>query len=115
MANIAATFTSGLVLGFGTVYAFTTHFTERSYIMKHKLHRASLLLKEAATGSKQSLPVWEEEKPEIMNKYQRLASHISENAIPLAKTEWNSTVATAAGHVTSVSIDTDSIVSGFQK
>ncbi|KAJ2233998.1 hypothetical protein IWW45_003750 [Coemansia sp. RSA 485] len=113
MANVAATFTSGLVIGSGAVYAFTAHFTERSQLMNHKLHRASLSLKEAATGKRQTLPVWNVETPDIMNRYQQIASHISDKAIPLAKTEWNSTIETAASRVSSIDIDSNDLASMF--
>ncbi|KAJ2722573.1 hypothetical protein GGI07_003216 [Coemansia sp. Benny D115] len=111
MANIAATFTSGLVLGGGAVYAFTSYFTEQSHIMNYKLRRASLLLKEASTGELQVLPTWKDAKPDIMNKYQKLVSRVSENAIPLAKTEWNSTIALVADRVSGIDVDADKISS----
>ncbi|KAJ2857355.1 hypothetical protein J3B02_001054 [Coemansia erecta] len=115
MANIAATFTSGLVLGSGAVYAFTACFTERSQLMNHKLHRASLSLKEAATGKRQNLPVLTVETPDIMNKYQKFASHISKKALPLAKTEWNSKIEAAGNWVSSIDIDASELASLFYR
>ncbi|KAJ2201943.1 hypothetical protein IW145_004977, partial [Coemansia sp. RSA 521] len=44
MANIAATFTSGLVLGTGAVCAFTAYFTEQAHFINYKLRRASVEL-----------------------------------------------------------------------
>ncbi|KAJ1887639.1 hypothetical protein LPJ66_009011 [Kickxella alabastrina] len=111
MANIAATFISGLVLGSGAVYAFTSYFTEQSHVINYKLHRASAFLKEAATGEKQSIPAWKDTRPDVMNKYQQFASRISGTAIPLAKTGWNSTISSTASSVADIDINADKLVS----
>ncbi|KAI8319601.1 hypothetical protein GQ54DRAFT_299213 [Martensiomyces pterosporus] len=115
MANIAATFTSGLVIGSGAVYAFASYFTEQSHVMNYKLKRASALLKESVTGEKQPLPTWKESKPDVMNRYQQLASRLSNNAIPLAKTEWNTAVSAAASRVADIDVDADKLASLLRK
>ncbi|KAJ1964528.1 hypothetical protein GGI12_001373 [Dipsacomyces acuminosporus] len=115
MANVAAAFTSGLVVGSGAVYAFTSHFNEQSHVMNYKLQRASALLKESVTGEKQTLPTWKDTKPDVMNKYQQLAGRLSSNAIPLAKAEWNSTISDAAARVAGIEVDADRLASFIRK
>ncbi|KAJ2290370.1 hypothetical protein IW139_004917, partial [Coemansia sp. RSA 353] len=109
MANIAATFTSGLVLGTGAVCAFTAYFTEQAHFINYKLRRASVELHNVTARTNQPLPTWKETKPEIMTTYQQLSARLSGNAVPLAKTKWNSTVALAADNLAQVDVDTDKL------
>ncbi|KAJ1991803.1 hypothetical protein GGI25_003163 [Coemansia spiralis] len=102
MANIVATFTSGLVLSAGAVYAFASFFTEQAHVVNYKLTRASLALKEATTNTKPILPSWKDTKPEVMNKYQQIAARMTNKAVPLAKAEWNNTIASAASRTTNL-------------
>ncbi|KAJ2742612.1 hypothetical protein GGI20_004357 [Coemansia sp. BCRC 34301] len=115
MANVLATYTSGLVLGSGAVYAFVSHFTEQSRAMSYKLHWATAALRDASASRSQATIVQMGAKPKAMNKYQQLTSRLSDNAIPLAKKEWNSTVALAASSVSNVDFDTSRLVSVLQK
>ncbi|KAJ1945353.1 hypothetical protein EC988_005774, partial [Linderina pennispora] len=48
-----------------------------------------------------------ESKPDVMNKYEALSSRLSNNAIPQAKTEWNSTVSCVARGIADIEVDTD--------
>ncbi|KAJ2001864.1 hypothetical protein GGI02_000209 [Coemansia sp. RSA 2322] len=111
MANIAAAFTSGLVLGSGAVYAFVSHFTEQSHAMSYKLRWATAALAQAETREGQV----GDAKPKAMVAYKWLSLRLSGNAIPLAKTEWNNTVSLAANSVSSADVDTDRLVSLLRK
>ncbi|KAJ2162335.1 hypothetical protein GGF46_000699 [Coemansia sp. RSA 552] len=113
MANLAAKFTSGLVLGSGAVYAFTAHFTEQAQAVGYKLRRASTELSNSVPGPAQSLPQWDEPKPEILTAYQRLAERLGDSAIPLAKSKWNGSVHAAANKLSGIDIDADNLASIF--
>ncbi|KAJ2584391.1 hypothetical protein GGF44_003067 [Coemansia sp. RSA 1694] len=115
MANILATYTSGLVLGSGAVYAFVSHFTEQSQAMSYKLHWASAALRDIGASKSQITTVQRDIEPEIVNKYRQLASRLSDNAIPLAKKEWNSTIALAASSANNVDLDANRLVSILRK
>lgn len=109
MANIATTFTSGLVLGSGAVYAFVSHFTDRSELMQYRLRRSSAWLKEAATNEIQDLPKRWSTKPELMNRYQQLMSRMSSNSAPLAKSMWNANISSTAQNISNFEVDADQI------
>ncbi|KAJ2304883.1 hypothetical protein H4R23_002220 [Coemansia sp. Cherry 401B] len=113
MANIAATFTSGLVLGFGAVCAFTAHFSEEAHLINYRLKRASAELANVAAGTNTPLPTWKDTQPEIMSMYQRLAARVSGNAVPLAKTKWNHSIAAAASSLAQLDIDADRLAAAF--
>ncbi|KAJ2867008.1 hypothetical protein GGH94_001175 [Coemansia aciculifera] len=115
MANVIATYTSGLVLGSGAVYAFVSHFTDQSRAMSYKLRWASAALREANASKSQTTPVHMDTKPEVISKYRQITSRLSDNAIPLAKKEWNSTVALAVRSVNNVDMDANRLVSMLQK
>ncbi|KAJ2045575.1 hypothetical protein IW146_000536 [Coemansia sp. RSA 922] len=115
MANVIATYTSGLVLGSGAVYAFVSHFTDQSRAMSYKLRWASEALREADTSKGQTTPAQIDTKPEAISKYRQITSRLSDNAIPLAKKEWNSTVALAVRSVNNVDMDANQLVSMWQK
>ncbi|KAJ2849988.1 hypothetical protein IWW36_002251 [Coemansia brasiliensis] len=115
MANIAATFTSGLVLGSGAVCAFATFFTEQAHFINYKLKRASTELTNATESTKVPLPTWKESTPEIMSIYEQFSARISGNAIPLAKSRWNDTISSAANKLAQVDIDADKLVTALRR
>ncbi|KAJ1798370.1 hypothetical protein LPJ59_002540, partial [Coemansia sp. RSA 2399] len=49
--------------------------------------------------------------PDVMNRYQALAARVSDNAIPLAKAEWNRNIASAASRIVDIDrvIDVDRV------
>ncbi|KAJ2492024.1 hypothetical protein IWW37_001738 [Coemansia sp. RSA 2050] len=115
MANVIATYTSGLVVGSGAVYAFVSHFTEQSHAMSYKLRWASAALREADAAKDKALLVRMNIKPEVLSKYRQFTSHLSETAVPLAKKEWNGMVALAVDRVNTVDASPNRLVSMLQK
>ncbi|KAJ2898451.1 hypothetical protein GGI21_004861 [Coemansia aciculifera] len=113
MANVLATYTSGLVLGSGAVYAFVSHFTEQSRAMSHKLQWGSAALRDATTSKGQEATT--DNRPGSIGRYQQLTSRLSDNALPLAKKEWNSTIALAVSSVSNLDMDASRLVSILQK
>ncbi|KAJ2078780.1 hypothetical protein H4R24_004250 [Coemansia sp. RSA 988] len=106
MANLAAAFTTGLVLGSGAVCAFAAYFSAQAHLADYQLRRASVELERAVTKGNQPLPMWKDTEPNSVNIYRQLAARLSSNAIPLAKTRWNAAVRTTADGLAKVDLDT---------
>ncbi|KAJ2615119.1 hypothetical protein H4S08_001404 [Coemansia sp. RSA 1365] len=106
MANLAATFTSGLVFGSGAICAFTTYVSAQSRLADYRLKRASVELERVVTKGNQPLPTWKDTEPSAIKACRHFAARLSSNAIPLAKAKWNATIYSTAESLTKIDLDT---------
>ncbi|KAJ1728561.1 hypothetical protein LPJ61_003973 [Coemansia biformis] len=114
MANIAATFTSGLLVGSGSACAFAAYMTGNARLVDLRLRWAAAELSSAVPGEDQSpSPTWPSTKSSVLSAYQRLAARLSDHAAPLAKSEWNGAVRSAAHGLTQTNLGTDRLVAAF--
>ncbi|KAJ2781881.1 hypothetical protein H4R18_002587 [Coemansia javaensis] len=107
MANIAATFVSGLLVGAGSAYAFAAYATDRARLVDSKLRWASAELVRAMPGERQ------QHQPLAPDVRRGLGAHLSDSTVPLAKAEWNSAVRSAAHSLTQIDFDADRLAAAL--
>ncbi|PIA14411.1 hypothetical protein COEREDRAFT_82700, partial [Coemansia reversa NRRL 1564] len=106
MANLAATFTSGLVLGSGAICAFTAYVSAQSRLADYRLKRASVELERVVTNGNQPLPTWKDTELSAISTCRHIAASLSSSAIPLAKAKWNAAIYSTAESLAKVDLNT---------
>ncbi|KAJ1921346.1 hypothetical protein H4219_000663 [Mycoemilia scoparia] len=92
MANVLASFVSGLVVSGGAVALLNSDMEGKATWIQYKLSKAKATLNQTSDSLDINVPKPEIYRPEILQSYYEAADMLQQRGVPNAKNQWNSMI-----------------------